>query len=36
LGRPEAPAVGQHWAANIMKAAEKNNLLEAGEFAADT
>jgi hypothetical protein len=36
LGRPEAPPAGQHWAVNIMKAAEKNNLLEAGEFAADT
>jgi hypothetical protein len=36
LGRPEAPPAGQHWAVNIMQAAEKNNLLETGEFAADT
>jgi len=36
LQRPEAPPAGQHWAVNIMQAAEKNNLLEAGEFAQDT
>jgi len=36
LSRPEAPPAGQHWATNIMQAAEKNNLLEAGEFAQDT
>jgi hypothetical protein len=34
--RPEAPPVDQHWATNIIKAAEKSNLLEPGEFAADT
>ena len=36
LGKPEAPPAGQHWAANIMKAAENNNLLDTGEFALDT
>jgi hypothetical protein len=37
LGRPqEAPAAGLHWAANIIKAAESSNLLEAGEFAPPT
>jgi len=36
LSRPEAPPAEQHWATNIMQAAEKNNLLEAGEFAQDT
>jgi len=34
--RPEAPPAGQHWATNIIKAAETNNLLEAGEFAQTT
>ena len=36
LGKPEAPSANQHWAANIIKKAEDNNLLEAGEFATDT
>jgi hypothetical protein len=31
-GRPEAPPSSEHWAANIINAAEKNNLLEAGGF----
>ncbi|MCL1905400.1 MAG: S-layer homology domain-containing protein [Clostridiales bacterium] len=35
-GRPQAPPAGQHWAANIIQAAEDNGLLEAGEFAPDT
>ena len=35
-GQPDTPPAGQHWATNIIKAAEKNNLLETGEFAADT
>jgi len=36
LSLPEAPPPGQHWAANIIKEAESNSLLEAGEFAPDT
>ena len=36
LGKPEAPPTGQHWAVNIMKKAEENNLLKADEFAQDT
>jgi len=35
-GRPETPPAGQHWATNIIKSAEKNSLLEAGEFAQNT
>jgi hypothetical protein len=34
--KPEEPPAGQHWATNYIKSAEKNNLLEVGEFAADT
>jgi hypothetical protein len=33
---PDPPPASQHWATNIVKSAEKNNLLETGEFAADT
>ena len=35
-GRPAEPPAGQHWATNIIQSAEKNNLLEAGEFARGT
>jgi hypothetical protein len=35
-GRSAEPPAGQHWATNIIQSAEKNNILEAGEFAQDT
>ena len=34
--KTEAPPANQHWAVNIMKAAQDSNILEAGEFAQDT
>ena len=36
LGKTDTPPANQHWATNIMKKAENNSLLEAGEFVADT
>ncbi|MCL1816978.1 MAG: S-layer homology domain-containing protein [Clostridiales bacterium] len=36
LEEPEAPATGQHWASNLIKAAEDGGLLAAGEFAENT